>query len=279
MPTHKYRIYDRATSQPVGPEITHVLDTVTLASVATTSGSAEVTCTSTTGIYPFMSFAGPNIPQGAFVQAVKNATTLVLGMVMQRPATWVASKAYVVGDRIFDFARDMVFRCVIAHTSSASTVKAGGFQTDFESGKWVPVETPFIVPAMAEASGSSLTAHCLGFNPVAIPEFIYDGSTHNFEFSPAYKAGTLSYNGNTVISAPPMIGGFVPVPGSGMQTTATPTLVVNDLRIAVPDSVAGVPPRPRRIVISHYHLIHTSGAVTKIPAGADIQILRTGQAE
>ena len=276
MPTQKYRVYDRTTGQYLTPELPDVLDTVTLASVATTSGSAEVTCTSTTGVYPFMSFAGPNIPLGAFVRSVKNSTTLVLGMVMARPATWVTSKAYVVGDLIYDFARDLAFRCTVAHTSSASTIKAGGFQTDFEGGKWTPIELPFIGPAAADASGSSLTAMCHGFNPVAIPEYVFDGSTFNFEFSPAYKAGTLSYNGNAVISAPPMIGGFVPVPGSGMQTTATPTLVVNDLRIAVPDSVAGVPPRARRIVVSHYHLVHSTGAVSKIPAGQDIQIVRTG---
>ena len=49
-----------------------------------------------------------------------------------------------------------------------------------------------------------------------------------------------------------------------------------DLRIAVPDSVAGVPPRARRIVVSHYHLVHSTGAGSKIPAGQDIQIVRTG---
>lgn len=70
-----------------------VLGVVTLANVATTSGSAEVTCTSTSGCFPFMAVSIPNVPEGCFVVSVKNSTTLVLGRSVYTSGAWTTSTA------------------------------------------------------------------------------------------------------------------------------------------------------------------------------------------
>jgi hypothetical protein len=276
MATHKYKIYDRTTSQPVTAEIDSVLDVVTLANVATTLDSAEITCTSTTGVYPFMRCVGPNIPADAWVAAVKSSSnTLVLAMAAPRPATWVASKAYVVGDRVYHFATDMVWRCTVAHTSSSSNYKAGGFTTDVDAGKWTPVELPFVVPALATASASSLTAHCHGISPL-MPEEVFPGTTWRNEFNPTLGSADLRYNGSSVVAVPDFTGGgFTPVPGSVMQV-ASAAIAVNDIRVSVPDSLAGIPERSRRVFQSQVRFIHTGGMYSQFPMTCDFSIVRTG---
>ncbi len=272
MATHKYRIYDRTTNQPVTPEIDSVLDVVTLASVATTSGSAEITCTSTTGVFPFMACTGPNIPAGAWVAAVKNSTTLVLAMVLTRPSAWVTGTAYVVGDYVYSFARDMVFRCTVAHTAGST------FQPDFVAGKWTAISEPYVIPAKATATASSLTAHCHGLSPL-IPEEVFTGQTWRNEFNPSLKTTTLSYNGSTLtaMSGNQLSGGYVPVPGSEIQVTGgSPVIALNDLRAMAPDSVAGVPERSRRVWQSMLRFIHSGGTYSQFPMTPDFSAVRTG---
>lgn len=75
MPTATYIYYDENGEER---SIVEVLDPVALTGVGTTSGSNLITVASTSGVYPGMAMACPNIPPGAFVHAVKSATVLEL---------------------------------------------------------------------------------------------------------------------------------------------------------------------------------------------------------
>ena len=66
---------------------------VTLTSAATTNGSATVTCTSTLGLVLGMVVTGPNIPSGATVHGITNATTFVMSL----PATGTATGQTLAG--------------------------------------------------------------------------------------------------------------------------------------------------------------------------------------
>ena len=72
-----------------------VLAPVALAAVATTSGSNVITVTSTTGVYPGMAIACPNVPVGSFVASVISTTTIELaGSVFNRTTgVWSTSAA------------------------------------------------------------------------------------------------------------------------------------------------------------------------------------------
>lgn len=59
-------------------EVPLVLALVALSSVETTSGSNLVTVGSTTGLYPGMPVAIPNVPAGSFIHAIKDSTTIEL---------------------------------------------------------------------------------------------------------------------------------------------------------------------------------------------------------
>jgi len=86
MATYKYVDENGRTQTVAG-----VLDAVALTGVATTSGSNILTCASTTGVYPGMPISAPNIPLGAFVQAVKSATELELWLSIFNLSTGVTS--------------------------------------------------------------------------------------------------------------------------------------------------------------------------------------------
>ena len=83
-----YRAYNKRLGSWASGEIPDVLDTKALAGVATTYvetspgsgvyvGSNIITVTSTTGLFPGMGLAIPNIPRGAFIQSIKSATEIV----------------------------------------------------------------------------------------------------------------------------------------------------------------------------------------------------------
>ncbi len=59
-------------------EVPLVLPLVALTSVETSSGSNLVTVGSTTGLYPGMPVAIPNVPAGSFIHAIKDSTTIEL---------------------------------------------------------------------------------------------------------------------------------------------------------------------------------------------------------
>lgn len=75
-----YRAYNQRLGSWASAEIPDVLDTKALAGVATnvTVGTENIiTVTSTTGLFPGMGLAIPNIPRGAFIQSIKSATEIV----------------------------------------------------------------------------------------------------------------------------------------------------------------------------------------------------------
>jgi len=75
-----YRAYNKRLGSWASAEIPDVLDVKALAGVATnvTVGTANIiTVTSTTGLFPGMGLAIPNIPRGAFIQSIKSATEIV----------------------------------------------------------------------------------------------------------------------------------------------------------------------------------------------------------
>jgi hypothetical protein len=59
-------------------EVPLVLPLVALTSVETSSSSNLVTVGSTTGLYPGMPVAIPNVPAGSFIHAIKDGTTIEL---------------------------------------------------------------------------------------------------------------------------------------------------------------------------------------------------------
>jgi len=71
-----YKIYD--SSARLVSTVVEVLAPVALTEVSTTSGSNLVTVASSANCYPGMPVAIPNIPLGAFVHSIKDATTLEL---------------------------------------------------------------------------------------------------------------------------------------------------------------------------------------------------------
>ena len=89
MSTAKYKLTDKRTGRY--DSITQVLAPVTLTGVSTTSGSNIITVASTTGVYVGMPLACANIPQGSFILAIKDATTLVLARSAWDAATGVWS--------------------------------------------------------------------------------------------------------------------------------------------------------------------------------------------
>ena len=75
-----YRAYNKRLGSWASAEIPDVLDVKALAGVVTnvTVGTANIiTVTSTTGLFPGMGLAIPNIPRGAFIQSIKSATEIV----------------------------------------------------------------------------------------------------------------------------------------------------------------------------------------------------------
>lgn len=84
-----YKEYDE--SGRLVSTIKSVIDSVALTGVETSSGSNLITVASTTGVYPGMPIACPNIPPGSFVHAVKSATVLELWCSVFNLTTGVAS--------------------------------------------------------------------------------------------------------------------------------------------------------------------------------------------
>lgn len=76
MSTALFEIRDR--SGRLLRSVPNVLAPVALTGVSTTSASNILTVASTTGVYPGMGVNAPNIPNTAFVHAVKSATELEL---------------------------------------------------------------------------------------------------------------------------------------------------------------------------------------------------------
>ncbi len=72
-------------------ELLGVLAPVVLAGVGTTTGSNILTVTSTVNVFPGMAIKAPNIPQGAFVHAVKSGTELELWATSWNPTTGVGT--------------------------------------------------------------------------------------------------------------------------------------------------------------------------------------------
>ena len=93
-----YRAYNKRLGSWASAEIPDVLDTKALAGVATnvTVGTENIiTVTSTTGLFPGMGLAIPNIPRGAFIQSIKSATEIVAYAPLLNVATgeWTVTAA------------------------------------------------------------------------------------------------------------------------------------------------------------------------------------------
>lgn len=73
MPTATYKIKDVNGRELAS--LASVLAPVELTALSTTSASNIITVASTTGLYPGMPVAIPNVPVGAFIHTVRNATT------------------------------------------------------------------------------------------------------------------------------------------------------------------------------------------------------------
>jgi hypothetical protein len=277
MATHKYRIYDTENGQYLTPEFAGVLDVAALTGVATTSGSAEITVASTTGVFPFMSLHVPGLPHGSFVRAVKSSTVIVAARVLDRPNAWVTGTAYIAGQCVWWPDLQQTYRCAVAHTAAAA------FQTDFFAGKWVLVSEPLIVPAYAEATASGLTGHALPVSP-QIPELIFDGSTYRNEWTIA-GVTTLKWDmkgiGGALVGSPSDVtvkhADMIVHPDSVPTIYGSPeTAKWSHIRYAVPDEQAGIPPRPEPKWQSFWYFIHAGGAYTKFPARTGTAPVRTG---
>lgn len=86
-----YTISDRDAT--VITEVPLVLAPVALTGVETTSADNLVTVASTTGLFPGMAVAIPNIPAGAFIHAVKDSTTIELLRSVYASGAWTTVAA------------------------------------------------------------------------------------------------------------------------------------------------------------------------------------------
>lgn len=234
-----YRAFNKKTGAYASPVIPNVVDNVALTGVATTSGSNEITVASTTGVYPGMGLAISGVPRGAFVHAVKSATVIVAYAPVQNT------------------------------TTGEWTVTAAG--------------------AYATATASSMLGYALGFNPVPVPDFITTGEAWRNTFSPTYKTAStdITIAGGTPVTTDyaaflPLTGGYIVNPDTALtfaDVGGTKKLVASgtsNLKMVVSDEFAVKPYRTKTKWVSLYHLVHTGGDVSTIPAHADIEIVRTG---
>lgn len=275
MATHKYRIYDAENGQYLTPEFDGVLDTKALSGVEVTSGSNEITVASTTDVFPFMALSIRGLPPGSFVGVVKSSTVLVAMRVLDRPDAWVTGTAYTLGECVWFPELQQIYRCTVAHTAAST------FVADFTAGKWTLVSDPLIVPALAESSASGMTGHAHAVSP-AIPELLYDGSTYRNEWTRPTGAVSLKWNsgsagGTTNQTVSPSFGNLIVHPDAVPKTSGSPEEIAwTHLRIATPDTEAGIPPRPEPKWQSFWYFIHSAGAFTKFPARPGTAPVRTG---
>ncbi len=278
--THKYRPYDAESGQFLSAEFGDVIASKALSSVNVASGSNEITVASTADVYPFMGLSVPFVPLGSFVLAVKSSTVILAARLLDRPDAWLAGATYAVGDTVFFAEQGQIYRCTVAHTAGSV------FVTDYKASKWTLVSDPLIVPALATDSASGMTGHAHGFNPVPIPELVYDGRTYRNEWPLSYKGGTAKWmstqaGGTQPLTAftGPLAGGPIIHPEALANISGSPEeLSWTHLRMVVPDTMAGIPPRPEPSWVSYWHFVHTGGLLSKFPARAGVSIIHTGSA-
>jgi hypothetical protein len=139
---------------------------IALAGCATTSGSANVTCTSTLGLYAGMTLSGAGIPAGSTVSSVTNGTTFV----SSANATATGS-----GLQFNAFGPPGVTLTGCATTNNSETVTcastAGLLQGMLVTGTGIPSQatvvsvtngTTFVIGAPATATNTGLTVKAAG---------------------------------------------------------------------------------------------------------------------
>lgn len=275
--THKYRLYDAENGQYLTPEFADVIATKQLTGVEVVTGSAEITVASTADVYPFMGLSIPGIPRGSFVLEVKSGTLITAARLLDRPAAWVTGSVYAVNDLVYFSESGQVYRCTVDHTASTALV------TDVLAGKWTLVSDPLIVEARATSSASAVTGHAHGFNPVPIPQLVYDGATYRNEWALTYKASQISWQSTgigglgTAQNITPLSGGPIIHPDSLARAEGAPEVVRwSHMRQVLPDTMAGIPPRPEGKWVSFWHFVHTGGLVTQFPARPGVAPIHTG---
>lgn len=163
---------------------------------------------------------------------------------------------------------------------SATVIVAAAPLYDTSAGTW----TVTLANANATATASSMLGKALGFNPVPIPEAQAPGDTYRNRVSGSTGALYLvgaNYAGTTVQTQMTTINGGI-IPKVGSVTTAydaassVKPAASGGFEVAVDDAHARVPPRARTTWVSMYYLCHADGCVTKITAGPETFIVRTG---
>ena len=278
--THKYRPYDAESGQFLSAEFGDVIASKSLSSVNVASGSNEITVASTAEVYPFMGLSVPFLPLGSFVLAVKSSTVILAARLLDRPDAWLAGATYAVGATVWFAEQGQIYRCTVAHTAGSV------FVTDYKASKWTLVSDPLIVPALATDTASSMTGHAHGFNPVPIPELVYDGRTYRNEWPLSYQGSTAKWmstqaggTGPLTAFTGPLAGGLIIHPEALANISGSPAeLSWTHLRMVLPDTMAGIPPRPEPSWVSYWHFVHTGGLLSKFPARAGVSIIHTGSA-
>ena len=163
---------------------------------------------------------------------------------------------------------------------SATVIVAFAPSFDTSTGAW----TVSAANANATATASSMLGKALGFNPVAIPEAQPPGDTYRNRVSGSstalYKPGANS-GGTLVQTAMPTISGGIIAKAGDVTTSYDNAGLVkatasSGYQIANDDAAAAVPPRSRTVWTGFYYLCHADGCVSKIPAGPDTTVVRTG---
>ena len=293
MPTTNFKAIDLDTGMVLLSSIPSVLDPVELTSVATTSGSELITVASTTGVFPFMGVSCAGIPAGALVKAVKSSTVLELAVPMSQPGeAWQPSTVYVVGQVVSCAERDFI--CTAAHTSTALvTLGAGNYiatlqaqervirtmLVDIIAGKWRAITLPMVVPALATATLSSMTAHAHGFNPVAVPEPVVTGETYRNRITGDVSA--LRKSGENQVGTP--VANSITLNKTALVARDADVLATwysadlnfqteTGYRVRTDDETAGIPPRQLVKMVSYYYFVKALGAVQKVPALPNVGI-------
>jgi len=150
-----YKYYDSFGKERTVP---NVLDQVSLTGVETTSGSNLITVASTTGLFQGMPVACPNIPQGAFIHAIRSATVIELWASLWNAATGyfattaANANATASGSGLLATASGFCPRTLITH------IYAQGTWRNTPSIKSCATSLPSISSTLATGAATVLTA-------------------------------------------------------------------------------------------------------------------------
>lgn len=241
MPTtySAYRAYDQESGAYVTPSIPSIIDVITLAGVSVSSGSNVVTVTSTDGLFPGMALFVPNVPQGAYIHAIKSTTEII---------------AYAP---VYDSATGTYTTTAAGANATASASSMTGHARGFN--EW-GIPMPVMDGSSYRNEHGQTGAAWAGFG-----NYSSGGGTGTAEKAVAAQGGVLLVPDAISVTA---------IGPSGSQTGVT--VGASAITVQQSDTIKKVPPRPLPKWVMEMVLVASTGAVTRIRKSPMIQVVRTG---